>query len=81
VLFILLPGGSMRDFRTIIDILKMRIAKEGTKERIYDKDIAKLLEIEQSKFATIKKRNSMPYAELLHYCKRENLSCCELFFD
>jgi hypothetical protein len=71
----------MRDFRQIIDILKERMSLISTKERIYDKDVAEVLNISQSKFATIKKRNAMPYVELLLYCKRENICCSEIFFD
>ncbi|WP_297442519.1 hypothetical protein [Sulfurimonas sp.] len=72
----------MRDFRKIIEVLKASMSESNAvKRRIYDKDVAKLLNIPQSKFATIKKRNSTPYVELLHYCKQEGLCCSELFFD
>ena len=70
----------MRDFRSIINILKEYIA-DGSQEKVYDKDVARLLQISQSKFATIKKRNSMPFVEILEYCKREDLCCSEIFFD
>jgi len=71
----------MRDFRQIIEILKVYISDEKKSGRIYDKDVAKLLNISQSKFATIKKRNSTPYVELLEYCNKEGLCCREIFFD
>ncbi|WP_457743243.1 hypothetical protein [Sulfurimonas sp.] len=71
----------MRDFRQIIEILKEYIAYQKRAGRIYDKDVAKLLNISQSKFATIKKRNSTPYVELLEYCNRENICCKKIFFD
>jgi len=71
----------MRDFRQIIDVLKEKLSHENAQERIYDKDVAKVLNISQSKFATIKKRNSTPYVELLYYCKEKELCCSELFFD
>jgi hypothetical protein len=72
----------MRDFRKIIEVLKASMSESNAaKTRIYDKDVAKLLNIPQSKFATIKKRNSTPYVELLEYCKRKNICCSELFFD
>ena len=70
----------MRDFRTIIEILKVHVA-DGRSDKVYDKDIATLLDISQAKFATIKKRNSIPYAEILKFCKQEDLSCCDIFFD
>lgn len=72
----------MRDFRQIIEVLKASMSESNAVDtRIYDKDVAKLLNIPQSKFATIKKRNSTPYVELLHYCKKEGICCSELFFD
>ena len=70
----------MRDFRSIINVLKERIA-DGSQKRVYDKDVADLLQISQSKFATIKKRNSTPFVEILEYCQREGLCCSEIFFD
>ena len=70
----------MRDFRTIIKVLKEYVA-DGKQQKIYDKDIAALLNISQAQFATIKKRNSIPYLQILEFCKREGLSCCEIFFD
>jgi predicted transcriptional regulator len=70
----------MKDFRAIIESLREYLAKDGRK-KVYDKDIAKLLGISQAQFATIKKRNTTPFAEVLEFCHREGLSCCELFFD
>jgi len=71
----------MRDFRQIIVVLKGRLLAGSAKERIYDKDVAKLLNISQSRFATIKKRNTTPFIELLHYCHKENICCSEIFFE
>ena len=70
----------MRDFRTIIEILKEDIAN-GRSIKVYDKDVANLLHISQSKFATIKKRNSTPFVEILEYCHQKGLCCSEIFFD
>jgi len=68
----------MRDFKDIIIVLK-RYISEDTK--VYDKDVAELLHISQSYFATIKRRNSIPYAEILKFCQREKLNCCDIFFN
>jgi len=70
----------MRDFRTIIEILKEYIA-DGKAVKVYDKDVAELLNISQAQFATIKRRNSIPYLQILEFCHRENLCCTEIFFD
>ena len=71
----------MRDFRQIIEILKEYMSDEKISGRIYDKDVAEILNISQSKFATIKKRNSTPYVELLEYCNKEGICCNKIFFD
>ncbi|QSZ41144.1 hypothetical protein GJV85_03125 [Sulfurimonas aquatica] len=70
----------MRDFHAIIKVLKLHLS--GAKEvKVLDKDVASLLDISQSKFATIKKRNVTPYENILEFCKREELCCSEIFFD
>ena len=51
------------------------------KIKVLDKDVANLLEINQAKFATIKKRNVTPYENILKFCKREELCGSELFFE
>lgn len=76
----LLSGVRMRDFQTIIAVLKEYIA-QNKEIKIYDKDVAKLLHISQSNFATMKKRNSTPFAEILEFCKREEICSDEIFFD
>lgn len=70
----------MRDFRSIIEVLKEYLSQQK-RGKIRDKDIAEALGISQSNFATIKKRNSIPFENILDFCKREKLSCCEVFFE
>jgi len=70
----------MRDFRGIIDFLKAYMA-EGREKKVYDKDVAQALELSQAQFATLKKRNSIPYAQLIKFSKLQGLCCYELFFD
>ena len=48
----------MRDFRTIITVLKEYLAN-GRSVKIYDKDVAEALSISQAQFATIK--NATPH--------------------
>ena len=73
-------GEYMRDFKTIIKTLKIYLA-DGKKHKVFDKDVALALSITQAHFATIKKRNSTPYAHILEFCKNEELSCRDVFFD
>ena len=70
----------MRDFHAILKELKLYLAKD-TNRKIYDKDVAKALGITQVNFATIKKRNSTPYENVIMFCKREGVCCSEIFFD
>ncbi len=70
----------MRDFKSVIKELKVYLA-DGKEFKVLDKDVADALNISQAKFATIKKRNSMPYDSLLLYCKTKNICPIELFFE
>jgi len=67
----------MRDFQEIIVFLK---AYMYDKKKVYDKDVAQRLGINQAQFATLKRRNSTPYSHLLQFCYEENLCANELFF-
>ena len=70
----------MRDFHSIVKALKIYVAlyKE---QKVYDKDIAILLGISQMNFATLKRRNSIPYEYIIKFCKKEGLCGSEIFFD
>ncbi len=70
----------MRDFHMVIRELKLYLSKESTK-KVLDKDVANILGMSQAKFATIKRRNRTPYEAILKFCKKEELSCSEIFFD
>ena len=70
---------NMKSFKEIINALKLYLS-DGKEIKVLDKDIATVLEINQARFATLKKRNVTPYFEILLYCQREKLSVEELFF-
>jgi len=70
----------MRDFKKIIRVLKDHLAR-GKEIKILDKDVAVLLGMTQARFATIKKRNVIPFEDILLLCEREELSCNKIFFD
>ncbi|MFA6197264.1 MAG: helix-turn-helix domain-containing protein [Sulfurimonas sp.] len=69
----------MRDFCDVIKELKKYLSADK-KIKILDKDIADALEISQANFATLKRRNSMPYANILVFCQKEKLCAGEIFF-
>jgi hypothetical protein len=58
----------MDEFRLVIEKLKdiLSEGKEGVK--VFDKDVASALTIPQATFATMKKRNSIPYREIMEFC-------------
>ena len=70
----------MRDFRKIIDILKVEVL-QSKKVKVLDKDVAELLGMSQARFATLKKRNTTPYESILLFCEKKKLCCSEIFFD
>ena len=71
----------MVDFNTVIDKLKEVISERSLSKKIFDKDVANELGIPQATFATMKKRNSIPYKEILEFCAMRKISANWLFFD
>ncbi len=69
----------MKDFQAIIKELKAYLFKEK-KSKVLDKDVAILLDINQARFATIKKRNVTPYEDILLFCEKEHMDANALFF-
>ena len=71
----------MDGLRCVIEKLKDIISegKEGVK--VFDKDVASALAIPQATFATMKKRNSIPYKEIMEFCAIKKLSINWIFFD
>ncbi|WP_295418980.1 LexA family transcriptional regulator [Sulfurovum sp.] len=65
----------------IIDKLKDVISETMIGKKVFDKDVADALGIPQATFATMKKRNSIPYEEILEFCALKKLSVNWLFFD
>ncbi len=71
----------MYDLKIIISKLKEIISEEKRVKRVFDKDVADLLSIPQTTFATMKKRNSIPFKEIMSFCANRKLSINWLFFD
>jgi len=65
----------------IVDKLKDVLSEEGVERKIFDKDVAEALNIPQGTFASMKKRNSIPYEEILEFCAIKKISVNWLFFD
>lgn len=71
----------MIEFGEIMEKLKDVISTKKIGGKVFDKDVAMELGIPQASFATMKKRNSIPYEELMRFCASKKLSINWLFFD
>jgi len=71
----------MVEFSEIIEKLKDVISNDKVGSKVFDKDVAAELGIPQASFATMKKRKSIPYKELMQFCATKRLSINWLFFD
>ena len=65
----------------VIDKLKDVLSESSIGSKVFDKDVATALNIPQATFATMKKRNSIPYEEILEFCALKKISVNWLFFD
>ncbi len=65
----------------IIEKLKDVLSESSIGKKVFDKDVATALNIPQATFATMKKRNSIPYEEILEFCALKKISVNWLFFD
>ena len=64
----------MKSFLEIVEEIKNIVSSEYSGKKVFDKDIADLLGISQMNFATMKKRNKIPYNELLDFCALKSIS-------
>jgi len=71
----------MLHLNEIIEKLKDVISETKIGGKVFDKDVANALNIPQATFATMKKRNSIPYEEILEFCALKKISVNWLFFD
>ncbi|MCH9740220.1 MAG: helix-turn-helix domain-containing protein [Epsilonproteobacteria bacterium] len=71
----------MYEFKLVIEKLKDIISAEKSGTKVFDKDVACALAIPQTTFATMKKRNSIPFKEIMEFCAMKKLSINWLFFD
>jgi len=64
----------MNTFVEIVEEIKSIVSSEFNSKKIFDKDVADILGISQMNFATMKKRNKIPFTELLDFCAKKSLS-------
>ena len=65
----------------IVDKLKDVLSESIVGKKVFDKDVAEALNIPQGTFASMKKRNSIPFEEILEFCALKKISVNWLFFD
>ncbi|MDK9694726.1 MAG: helix-turn-helix domain-containing protein [Sulfurimonas sp.] len=64
----------MKSFLDIVEEIKSIVSTEFNGKKMYDKDVADILGISQMNFATMKKRNKVPFGELLDFCAIKSIS-------
>jgi len=64
----------MNSFSDIVEEIKNIISQEFAPKKVFDKDVASVLGISQMNFATMKKRNKIPFNELLDFCAKRSIS-------
>jgi repressor LexA len=69
----------MNNFQTILNKLKI-ILSQMHRTRVHDKDVAIALGITPSTFASMKRRNTLPYKAILDFCAIHHINANALLF-
>jgi len=64
----------MNSFANIVEEIKSIVSPEFSPKKVFDKDVAEVLGISQMNFATMKKRDKIPFNELLDFCAKKAIS-------
>ena len=64
----------MNRFSDIVEEIKSIISSDFKEKKVFDKDVAKILGVSQMNFATMKKRDKIPFTELLDFCALKSIS-------
>ena len=64
----------MNSFANIVEEIKSIVSSDFSPKKVFDKDIADVLGISQMNFATMKKRDKIPFTELLDFCAQKAIS-------
>lgn len=71
----------MIDFLKVIERLKSILTQQLQKNKIYDRDVAAVLELDPQYFAVIKRRNKIPYEAIANYCQKNHISMNWILFQ
>ncbi|MEA2072632.1 MAG: S24 family peptidase, partial [Campylobacterota bacterium] len=64
----------MNSFADMVEEIKSIVSDDFKPKKVFDKDVAEVLGISQMNFATMKKRDKIPFTELLDFCARKTIS-------
>ncbi len=71
----------MFKFKEMLPKIKDVISQDLGDARVFDKDVADALGINQLTFATMKNRGKIPFEEVLNFCAQKKISINWLFYD
>ncbi len=71
----------MPDLKEILNRIKDILSDEIKGRKIFDKDVAEALSINQVTLATMKSRSKIPYKEILEFCALRKISINWLMFN
>ncbi len=71
----------MPDILSILNKVKDILSEEVGERKVFDKDVAEALGINQLTLATMKNRAKIPYKEILEFCAKRKISINWLLFD
>jgi phage repressor protein C with HTH and peptisase S24 domain len=71
----------MKSFIEIVDDIKDFLSQEKRDEKVFDKDVAHALGVSQINFATMKKRDKIPFNQLLDFCATRSISINWLLYN
>ena len=71
----------MAEILAILNKVKDILSAELGDRKVFDKDVAEALRINQLTLATMKNRSKIPYKEILEFCAKRKISINWLLFD
>jgi len=69
------------NFERIIEKIKDIISQEIGEKKVYNKDVAKALNITPEYLSMLKKRDKIPFEEIAYFCAKRKISINWLLFD
>lgn len=71
----------MPNLKDVLLRVKDILSTEVGERKVFDKDVAEALNINQVTLATMKSRNKIPYQEILDFCAKRKISINWLFYN